>query len=73
MQKVQRDIRLNILRKGGRSSTSLSASMSIHSKLQDKNKNLEKQKHLLRGSKVWRRKEVALVQVSKNKVVNEMA
>ena len=45
----------------------------LHSKLQDKNKDLEKQKHLLHKSKVWRRKEVALAQVSKNKVVNEMA
>ena len=46
---------------------------SIHSKLQDKNKDLEKQKHLLHESKVRRRKEVALAQVSKNKFVNEMA
>ena len=46
--------------------------MSLHSKLQDKNKDLEKQKHLLHESKVRRRKEVALAQVSKNKVVNEM-
>ena len=42
----------------------------LHSKLQDKNKDLKKQKHLLYESKVWRRKEVALAQVSKNKVVN---
>ena len=46
--------------------------MSLYSKLQDKNKYLEKQKHLLHESKVRRRKEVALAQVSKNKVVNEM-
>ena len=45
----------------------------LHSKLQDKNKYLEKQKHLLHESKVWRRKELTLAQVSKNKVVNEMA
>ena len=47
--------------------------MSLHSKLQDKNKYLEKQKHLLHESKLWRRKEVAPTQVLKNKVVNEMA
>ena len=46
--------------------------MSLHLKLQDKNKDLDKQKHLLHESKVWRRKEVALAQVLKNKVVNEM-
>ena len=46
--------------------------MSLHSKLQDKNKDLEKQKYLLHESKFRRRKEVALAQVSKNKVVNEM-
>ena len=47
--------------------------MLLHSKIQDKNKDLEKQKHLLHKSKVWRLKEVVLAQVSKNKVVNEMA
>ena len=47
--------------------------MSLHSKIQDKNKDLEKQKHLLRESKVQCQKEVALAQVSKNKVVNEMS
>ena len=47
--------------------------LSLHSKLQDKNKDLEKQKHLLHKSKVRRQKEVALAQVSKNEVVNEMA
>ena len=47
--------------------------MLLHSKLQDQNKDLENQKHLLLESKVWRLKEVALAQVSKNKVVNEMA
>ena len=47
--------------------------MSLHSKLQDKNKDLKRQKNLLHESKVRRRKEVALAQVSKNKVVNEMA
>ena len=45
----------------------------LHYKLQDKNKDLEKQKHLLHKSKVGRRKEVVLAQVSKNKVVNEMS
>ena len=47
--------------------------LSLQSKLQDKNKILEKQKQLLHDSKVRRRKEVALAQVLKNKVVNEMA
>ena len=47
--------------------------LSFHSKLQDKNKDLEKQKHILHESKVLRRKDVALALVSKNKVVNEMA
>ena len=47
--------------------------MSLHSKLQDKNKDLEKQKHLLHESKVRRRKELALAHLSKNKVVSEMA
>ena len=47
--------------------------MSLQSKLHDKNKYLEKQKHLLHESKFRRRKEVALAQVSKNKFVNEMA
>ena len=45
----------------------------LHSKLQDKNKDLKKKKHLLHELKVRRRKEVALAQVSKNKVFNEMA
>ena len=45
----------------------------IHSKLQNENKDLEKQKHLLHESKVRRWKEVELAQVSKNKVVNDMA
>ena len=47
--------------------------LSLQSKLQDKNKYLEKQKHLLHESKVRPRKEVEMAQVSKNKVVNEMA
>ena len=47
--------------------------LSLHSKLQDKSKDLEKQKHLLHESKVRLWKEVALAQVLKNKVVNEMA
>ena len=34
--------------------------LSLHSKLQDNNKDLEKQKHLLHESKVRRHKEVAL-------------
>ena len=34
--------------------------LSLNSKLQDKNKDLEKQKHLLHESKVQRRKEVFL-------------
>ena len=47
--------------------------LSLHSKLQDNKKDLEKLKHLLHESKIGRRKEVAVAQVSKNKVVNEMA
>ena len=47
--------------------------LSLHSKLQDKNKDLEKYKHLLHEAKVRSRKEVILAQVSKNKVFNEMA
>ena len=34
--------------------------LSLHSKLKDNNKDLEKQKHLLHESKVRRQKEVAL-------------
>ena len=37
--------------------------LSLHSKIQDKNKDLEKEKHLLHESNVRRRKEVALAQV----------
>ena len=44
----------------------------LHLKLQDKNKDLEKQKHLLHESNFRCQKEVALAQVSKNKVVSEM-
>ena len=47
--------------------------LSLHSKIQDKNKYLDKQKHLLHKSKVWRQKEVALAQVLKNKFVSKMA
>ena len=74
MQKLRGYLRLNILSESGEIKEKFEREyLSLHSKLQDKNKDLEKQKHLLHESKVRRRKEVALAQVSKNKVVNDMA